>query len=189
MIFIHKTAEVSPKAKIGEGTKIWHQSHVREGVVIGENCILGKGVYIDFDVKVGSNVKIQNYASVYHGSVVEDGVFIGPYVSLLNDKNPRSVNVDGSLKADGDWEESGVSVRRGASIGAGSTLLPGVTIGSFALVGAGSVVTKNVPDHGLVYGNPAKLADFVCQCGKTLKVGVSGKKADLVCDECQSGSF
>ena len=182
MIYIHETAEVSPEAKIGEGTKIWHQSQVRERAVIGENCILGKGVYIDFGVKIGSSVKIQNYVSVFHGVTIEDGVFLGPNVCLSNDKYPRAVNPDGSLKKDSDWKVSEVLVKKGASIGAGAVVLPGITVGRWAMVGAGSVVTKDVPSHGLVYGNPAKLKGFVCKCGKRVET-------DLVCDECKSNSF
>lgn len=156
MIKIHPTAEVSPKAKIGQGTLIWHQAQVREGVVIGKNCILGKGVYIDFDVKIGNNVKIQNYVSVYHGATIEDGVFLGPYVCITNDKYPRAINPNGSLKKESDWEVGKTLIKQGASLGAGSIILPGITIGKWAMVGAGSVVTKDIPDFGLVYGSPAK---------------------------------
>jgi acetyltransferase-like isoleucine patch superfamily enzyme len=166
MIFVHKTAEVSPQAQISEGTEIWHQSHIREGVVIGENCILGKGVYVDFGVKIGNNVKIQNYVSIFHGVVVEDGVFLGPNVCLTNDKYPRAVNPDGTLKTDEDWQVSEILVKEGASIGAGSIVLPGVIIGRWSMVGAGSVVTKDVPDHGLVYGNPARIVGSVGEDGK-----------------------
>jgi len=157
--------------------------------VIGKNCILGKGVYVDFGVRIGSNVKIQNYASVYHSSIIEDGVFIGPDVSLLNDKIPRAVNPDGSLKGKSDWEVSETRIKKGASIGAGSVVLPGVTVGCWAMVGAGSVVTKDVPDQGLVYGNPAKLEGFVCKCGKKLKTRSCKKETELICDECQIRSF
>lgn len=156
MIKIHPTAEVSLKAKIGQGTLIWHQAQVREGVVIGKNCILGKGVYIDFDVKIGNNVKIQNYVSVYHGATIEDGVFLGPYVCITNDKYPRAINPNGSLKKESDWEVGKTLIKQGASLGAGSIILPGITIGKWAMVGAGSVVTKDIPDFGLVYGSPAK---------------------------------
>jgi UDP-2-acetamido-3-amino-2,3-dideoxy-glucuronate N-acetyltransferase len=161
----HSTTEVSDKAIIGDNTKIWHLSQVRENVTIGKNCILGKNVYIDFDVKIGNNVKIQNNSSIYHGAIVDEGVFIGPHVILTNDKNPRAVNEDLSPKSNDDWEIGKIHIKKGASIGAGSVILPNVTIGEFALVGAGSVVTKDVPNFGLVYGNPAKLQGFVNKKG------------------------
>jgi acetyltransferase-like isoleucine patch superfamily enzyme len=165
---IHPTAEVSPQATIGEGTRIWHQAQVREGAVIGRNCILGKGVYVDFDVIIGDNVKIQNGAQIYHGATLEDGVFIGPLACLTNDRYPRAITPAGHLKAAADWEVGPILVRYGASIGAGAILLPGVTIGRFALVAAGAVVTGSVPDHGLAMGTPARLAGYVCACGRRL---------------------
>ena len=127
---------------------------------------LSKGVYVDFGVKIGDNVKIQNNVSVYHGVTIEDGVFVGPHVCFTNDKKPRAVNEDGSLKAADDWQVSKTIVKKGASIGANSTILPGITIGKFSLIGAGSVVTKDVPDYGLVYGNPAKLKGSVDKKGE-----------------------
>lgn len=181
-IKIHPTAEVSDKTKIGEGTQIWHQAQVREGAEIGSNCILGKGVYIDKNVKIGDNVKIQNLSSVFHGVTIANGVFIGPHVCLTNDKFPRAINTDGSLKKNSDWKVSETFIGYGASIGAGTIVLPGVKIGKFAMIGAGSVVTKNVPDHGLVYGNPAKLMGFVCACGE--KIGE--KTENFLCQKCKS---
>ena len=154
---IHPTAEVSPEARIGEGTRIWHQAQVREGVVIGDNCIVGKGVYIDFDVNVGSNVKIQNGAMLYHGLTVEDGVFIGPQACMTNDEYPRAITPDGQLKGNDDWTVGPIVIRYGASIGACSVILPNVMVGRFALVAAGAVVTRSVPDHGLVVGVPARV--------------------------------
>ena len=166
---IHSTAEVSPKAKLGNGTRIWHSVQVREGVTIGQNCIIGKDAYIDFDVKIGDNVKIQNSALVYHGAIIEDGVFIGPQVCLTNDRFTRAITPDGSLKGNDDWEVGPILVRFGASLGAGSLILPNVTIGRFALVGAGAVVSRDVPDHGLAVGNPARLVGYVCHCGRKMK--------------------
>jgi acetyltransferase-like isoleucine patch superfamily enzyme len=182
---IHPSAEVSPEAQIGEGTKIWHQAQVREGAKVGRNCIIGKGVYIDFDVVIGDNVKIQNYASIYHGATIEDGVFIGPYACLTNDKIPRAITPDGKLKGDADWEVRKILVKYGASVGAGAVILPNVVIGCFAMVGAGAVVTRDVPDHGLVVGNPARLVGYVCKCGRKLveREGGRGERV-LWCQVC-----
>jgi UDP-2-acetamido-3-amino-2,3-dideoxy-glucuronate N-acetyltransferase len=165
---IHETAEVSPDAQIGSGTKIWHQAQVREGAVIGKNCIIGKDVYIDFGVIIGDNVKIQNGALIYHGVTIEDGVFVGPQVCITNDRTPRAITHDGRLKREDDWTVEPILVRYGASIGAGAILIPPVTIGRFAMVAAGSVVTKNVPDHVLAVGVPAHLVGYVCPCGQKL---------------------
>jgi acetyltransferase-like isoleucine patch superfamily enzyme len=184
---IHPTAEVSPKANIGEGTLIWHQAQVREGVIIGQECIISKGVYIDADVVIGSRVKIQNYACVYHGATVEDGVFIGPHVVITNDKYPRAITPDGKLKAATDWEVGRTLIREGASVGAGSVILPEVTIGRFALVGAGAVVTADVPDYGLVMGSPAALRGFVCSCGHRLRQSsVCAEGVTMRCVHCEA---
>ncbi|HEX9036769.1 MAG TPA: acyltransferase [Ktedonobacterales bacterium] len=166
--YIHPTADVSERASVGAGTRIWSQAQVREGASIGENCNIGKNVYVDFDVSIGNMVKIQNNSSIFHGVTLEDGVFVGPHVCFCNDVLPRSITPDGRLKGNNDWEVGPVTVRYGASVGAGSIVLPNVTVGRFALVGAGSVVTRSVPDHGLVYGNPARLRGYVCACGRLL---------------------
>jgi len=166
---IHESAVVSEKAKIGENSQIWVGAQVREEVVMGDNCIISKGAYIDKAVKIGSNVKIQNNVSVYSGVTIEDGVFIGPHVCFTNDRQPRAINPDGSLKSADDWDVSKTLVKKGASIGANTTILPGITIGEFAMIGAGSVVTKDVQDYELVIGNPAKHAGFVDKEGKKVR--------------------
>ena len=172
---IHSTAEVHPLARIGRGTTIWHFAQVREKVIIGQECILGKNVYLDTGVKIGSRVKIQNNCSIYHGTTVESGVFLGPHVIATNDRNPRAINADGTLKKDSDWQVGKVIIRKGASIGANSVILPGVIVGKFALIGAGSVVTKDIPDFSLAYGNPARVVGIVCKCGKVIGIGTRCK--------------
>jgi UDP-2-acetamido-3-amino-2,3-dideoxy-glucuronate N-acetyltransferase len=162
---------------VGEGTQIWNEAQVREGARIGRDCILGKGVFIDLDVVIGDRVKLENRVSVFKGGRVADGVLIGPHSMLLNDKRPRAITPDGKLKTDEDWVVSGVMVEEGASVGGGCTLLPGVSIGRFALLGAGAVVTRDVPAHGLVVGNPARLVGYVCECGGRLQ-------DDGVCSLC-----
>jgi acetyltransferase-like isoleucine patch superfamily enzyme len=166
---IHPTAEVEPGAQVAESARIWHSAHIRSGAVIGENCILGLGVYVDSDVRIGANCKLQNRVSVFHGVTIDDGVFIGPHVSFTNDKFPRAIRPDGILSTEGDWTVSRTHVHTGASIGAGAVILPGVTIGWWAMIGAGAIVTRDVPDHGLVIGNPAYLSGYVCQCGNPLE--------------------
>jgi acetyltransferase-like isoleucine patch superfamily enzyme len=164
---------------------------VREGAQIGANCIIGKDTYVDFDVTIGANSKLQNGVYVYHGATVEEGVFLGPGVILTNDKVPRAVNPDGSLKTASDWQVSPILVRRGASIGAGAVVLPGITIGEYAMVGAGAVVTQDVPALGLVYGNPARLHGYVCRCGQVLKLAEAargeGGTSQWLCPACGEG--
>lgn len=147
-IYIHESAHVSPDSKIGKGTKIWINAQIREGSSIGENNIISKDAYIDTGVTVGSGCKIQNSVSIYKGVTIEDNVFVGPNACFSNDKVPRAFN--------SDWKIVKTHVLEGASIGANATIVCGVTIGKFAMVGAGSTVTKNVEDHALVVGNPAK---------------------------------
>lgn len=183
---VHPTAEVSDRARLGEGTSIWHQAQVREGVIIGADCIIGKGVYVDAGVSIGDHVKIQNYVSVYHGVTLEDGVFVGPHVCFTNDLRPRAINPDGSLKAADDWILSQTLVRKGAALGANATIRCGITIGAWAMVGAGSVVTRDIPDYGLVWGNPAKIHGFVCPCGERLqRKDIIGNEILTVCPDCE----
>jgi len=170
-VFIHDSAHVSAGARIGSGTKVWINSQIREDAEIGEDCIISKDTYIDTGVRIGSRVKVQNGVSIYHGVDIEDDVFVGPNATFTNDYVPRAFNAD--------WKISKTLVRRGASIGANATIICGHTIGEFAMVGAGSVVTKDVPAHGLVVGNPAKLIGFVCRCGQRL----NGSQTCLSCGE------
>ena len=168
--FVHPTAEVSPLAHIGEGCKVWRQAHIRESASVGSGCIIGAGVYVGAGVQLGRNCKVQNNALLYEGLRLEDGVFVGPQVCFTNDFLPRAVNPDLSLKAASDWEIGVTLVREGASVGAGAVVVTGVTIGRWALVGAGSVVTHDVPDHALVYGQPARQHGWVCHCARRLEL-------------------
>ena len=171
-VFIHPTAEVSDSAKIGDGTKIWNQAQVRNDTEIGENCIISKNVYIDEHVKIGDRVKVQNNVNVYHGVTVEDDVFLGPSMTFTNDMFPRAFNAD--------WEISDTLVKKGASIGANSTIRCGITINEYAMVGCGSTVTKDVLAYALVVGNPAKRIAWVCKCGQKLD-------KNLKCLKCGKG--
>ena len=161
----HPTAEVAAGAHIGAGTRIWNYAQIREGVVIGEECIIAKNVYVDAGVKIGSRCKIQNNCSLYHGATVEDGVFIGPHVILTNDKSPRAINPDGTLKSADDWVVGATRICYGAALGAGTIVLPGVTVGRFAMIGSGAVVTRDVPDYALMVGNPARQIGWVDAMG------------------------
>jgi UDP-2-acetamido-3-amino-2,3-dideoxy-glucuronate N-acetyltransferase len=181
---IHPTAEVAAEAVIGPGTSIWNQAQVREGARIGAGCIIGKNVYVDVGVILGDRVKVGNNVSLFHGVTVEDGVFVGPHVCFTNDRIPRAINRDGSIKTDADWEVTPTLVRHGAAIGANSTILPGVTVGRWAMVGAGSVVTRDVGDHGLVVGNPARRVAAVCACGEPLPDGPDGAHFAGDCPRC-----
>ncbi len=167
-LFIHPTAEISPEAHIGAGTRIWGNTQICEGARIGSDCIIGRNVFVDVGVVVGNRVKVQGSVSLVRGVTLEDGVFVGPHAAFTNDLVPRAINVDGSLKGRDDWTLERTLVRMGASIGCGAVILPNLTIGSFALIGAGSVVTRTVPDHALIYGNPARQHGYVCRCGRTL---------------------
>jgi len=165
---IHPTADVSAEARIGARTKIWNRAQVREGAVIGDDCVIGSGAYIDAGVHIGDRVKIQNDALLYHGVSVESGVFIGPGAILTNDRFPRAITLDGALAGADDWTVSEIRLCEGSSIGAGAVVVAGTEVGRFATVGAGAVVTRTVPDHALVAGNPARRLGWVCFCGRRL---------------------
>jgi UDP-2-acetamido-3-amino-2,3-dideoxy-glucuronate N-acetyltransferase len=166
---IAPSADVDERATVGDGSSVWHLAQVREDAVLGQNCIIGRGAYIGSGVRIGDNCKVQNYALVYEPAVLDAGVFIGPAVVLTNDQYPRAVNPDGTLKSGHDWEPVGVTIRTGASIGAGSTCVAPVTIGAWSLVAAGSVVVKDVPDFALVAGVPARRVRWVGKAGVPLE--------------------
>lgn len=165
---IHDTADVADSAEISNGVQIWHHAQVREHARIGQGCIIGKGAYIDADVILGANCKVQNYALVYKGVKLGNGVFIGPAAILTNDRYPRATTPDGDLKRAKDWECGTTEIEDGASIGAGSVVMTGLRIGRYAMIGASSIVTHDVPAHALMIGSPAFQAGWVCRCGRQL---------------------
>ena len=158
--YVHPTAVVEKTATIGAGTKVWHFVHIRENAEIGRECVLGHSVYIGKGVKIGNHVKLENRATVYQGVKIEDNAFIGPHVTFTNDPYPRSSSTN--------WTIVPTLVKKGASIGAGTVVMCGVTIGAHAMIGAGSTVTRDIPPHAMAYGNPAKIKGFVCKCGRQL---------------------
>ena len=171
MTFIHESSYVDENVTIGENTKIWHFCHIQKGAVIGDNCSLGQNVNIANNVKIGNGVKIQNNVSVYEGVELEDYVFCGPSCVFTNDLTPRAKYPKGSA----NYKKT--LVKRGATIGANATIVCGHTIGEWALIGAGAVVTKDVPAHALMLGVPAKQKGWVCECGEILD-------ANLKCSIC-----
>jgi len=174
-VTIQPTAIVDKNVVIGEGTRVWNFVHIRENAEIGKQCVLADYVYVGRGVKIGNNVKLENRATVYEGVTIQDKVFVGPHVTFTNDPYPRSFSTD--------WKILQTLVKEGASIGAGTVIVCGVTIGEYALIGAGSVVTEDVPPHALVYGNPARIRGFVCRCSRKLET--EEKKKTYVLMKCQ----
>jgi UDP-2-acetamido-3-amino-2,3-dideoxy-glucuronate N-acetyltransferase len=176
--FVHESSYVDEPCSIGEGTKIWHFSHVLPGCSIGAKCNIGQNVVIGPRVRIGNGVKIQNNVSVYEGVELEDGVFCGPSMVFTNVDTPRS-----GVPRNKPSDYLKTLVKRGASIGANATIVCGNTIGEFAFVGAGSVVTKDVEPYAMVYGNPARVRGYVCECG--LSLTFAGERA--ACGDCGRG--
>lgn len=191
---VHPSADLEPDVNIGPETTVWHRAQVRTGSRIGAQCTIGGAVFIDHHVTIGDRVKIQNQALVYNGVTVEDGVFIGPSAILTNDRYPRALTSTGELAGADDWELRPITLRAGSSIGAGAVVVAGVEVGPFATVGAGAVVTRDVPAHALVVGSPAHRIGWMCACGHRL-VDAQGMPApaapdryaldtDLTCPQC-----
>lgn len=173
----HGTAVIDDGAEIGAGTRIWHFSHIMAGSVIGENCNIGQNVVVSPGCRIGANVKIQNNVSVYTGVVLEDDVFCGPSMVFTNVVNPRSHVVRKE-----EYRETRVC--RGASIGANATIVCGVILGRYSFIGAGAVVTRDVPDYGLVVGNPGRLKGYVCWCGHKLDLSAAAAGGMADCPDC-----
>lgn len=161
-------ARVEPGALIGDGTYVWHLAHVRDSAVVGKNCVIGGGVFIDAGVTIGDNCKIQNTAQIFTPATIGAGVFVGPGAIVTNDRNPRAVNPDLSRKSVDDWTADPVTINDGASVGAGAILVAGISIGRWAMVAAGAVVTRDVLDHELVAGVPARRIGWVGKDGQPL---------------------
>jgi UDP-2-acetamido-3-amino-2,3-dideoxy-glucuronate N-acetyltransferase len=176
--FVHESSFVDQPCRIGKGTKIWHFCHIMQDAVIGERCNLGQNVVVSTGCVIGNNVKIQNNVSIYTGVVLEDDVFCGPSAVFTNVVNPRS-----HVPRKHEYRQT--LVKRGASIGANATVVCGITIGRYAFVGAGAVVTRDVPDHALVYGTPAVLRGWMCSCGIKLDLGATSTgNANTSCPDC-----
>jgi acetyltransferase-like isoleucine patch superfamily enzyme len=182
---IHPSADVETDVAVGPRTAIWHRAQVRSGARIGSDCVIGGGAFVDVGVTIGDRVKIQNLALVYHGATVEDGVFIGPGAIVTNDRNPRAITTTGDLAGPDDWQVAPVTLRHGCSVGAGAVVVAGVEIGRYAMIGAGAVVTHDVPAHALVLGNPARQVGWICVCGRERMATRPRGEEELRCQRCR----
>lgn len=176
---VHESSYVDDGAVIGTGTRIWHFSHVMPRVRVGRNCNIGQNVFIDSDVVVGDNVKIQNNVSIYTGVIIEDDVFLGPSMVFTNVANPRS-----HVPRRDEYQTT--LLKRGASVGANATIVCGVTLGKYSFVGAGAVITRDVPDYAMVYGIPARVQGWMCQCGIKLHFEPNGHEERATCGRCKT---
>lgn len=191
---VHPSADLEDDVVVGPGSAVWQRAQIRAGARIGAECIVGRDVFIDTGVEIGDRTKIQNGALIYHGVTVAEGVFIGPGAILTNDRYPRAISPTGELAGADDWEVTPIRLEHGCSIGAGAIVVAGSNVGQYAMVGAGAVVTRNVPGHALVAGSPAKRIGWVCACGDRLldadghpaqaEIGRYMIDPELVCGRC-----
>jgi UDP-2-acetamido-3-amino-2,3-dideoxy-glucuronate N-acetyltransferase len=176
--YIHPSATIEPDVQIGDGTRIWHNAHVRAGARIGKNVTISKDVYVDTGVVIGNGVKVQNGVSIYRGVTLEDDVFVGPHASFTNDQMPRAFT--------DEWEVTPTLVRRGASIGANATIVCGITLGPYAMVAAGATATTDVVPHGLAIGSPARLVAYICRRGHRMTTSASDAYCSVYhCSSCR----
>ena len=177
-VYVDPTAVIDKEVKLGKGTKIWHFVHIMKDAKIGNDCVIADYVYVGKGVKIGNNVKIENRATIFEGVTIDDNAFVGPHVVFTNDLYPRSIKPN--------WKIFPTFVKKGCSLGAGSVIVCGVTIGEYAMIGAGSVVTKDVPPFSLNYGNPSRVRGFICSCGKKFKkVKKTEKNVLMECSDCK----